>query len=179
MKRIGMIIAFIVLLFVGWIGVDRFSNIESHLYHEKSVLLLLDDSVWVNIPDEQWIEIDHKQFRPYHAALNVEGYRSYLHTWENTISSTISYTYNDSGEEPIPLYISEYVKPFEYNNIQKVTYEETMDGIHVIFGNLNNTFQVLQLTKNDKNVNIEFYKGDINKLTPLFESIFEDVKNNF
>lgn len=177
MKKATKIITLIILLFVVWIGVDRYMNIKSTPYNHNSYSVRINDSIYVKIPDEQWIEIDHQKFKPYQAFLNVEGYNFLLNKWENTVSSYISYAYKNKGEaDSRTIYITEYVKPYEYNNIHEVTYEDTIDNIHIIFGNLGNMEHVLQLTKNDKTVSIEFYKGDINQLKPLFESIWEDIK---
>ena len=179
MKKIIRIMIIILVLFVAWIGADRILNIKIIDYNETSNALWIKKSVWVNIPKEQWIKINHKQFKPYQAFLNVEGYHSFMNTWDNTIASQISYSYKNVGEaDSKTIEITEYVKQYEFDNIHKITYEDTVDNVHILFGNFGNNEQVLQLTKNDKTVNIRFYKGHINKLKPLFECIFEDVKNS-
>ena len=133
MKKATKIITLIILLFVVWIGVDRYMNIKSTPYNHNSYSVRINDSIYVKIPDEQWIEIDHQKFKPYQAFLNVEGYHSFLNTWENTISSSITYAYRNDGEaDSRQLEITEYTKPYELHNIHQVIYEEMILGTNTV-----------------------------------------------
>lgn len=177
MKKATKIITLIILLFVVWVSVDRYMNIKSTPYNNDAYSVRINDSTWVKIPNEQWIEIEHDKFKPYQAFLNVEGYNFLLNTWDNTVTSHISYAYKNTGEaDSRRIYITEYVKPYEHYDIHEITFEDTIDNVQIIFGKIGNNEHVLQLTKNDKTVCIQFYKDDINQLKPLFESIWEDVK---
>lgn len=177
MKKIIAIFLFLIVLFVGFVFVDRYNNVRVESNDNGTYSMTIHKGILVDIPKEQWINIDRNQFKPMHALLYVDNYNSILHKWENTYQSLISYSYkNEEKEFYKTLHIYETVKEYEIADIRHLIYEDTIENVQITFGSKTHTDYVLKLSKDDKIVNIEFYKDDIDELKPLLESIWNDIK---
>ena len=177
MKKIVKILIALILVFVALLTYDRYKNVNVENNDNGTTALFFGEGIFVKIPEEQWIEIDREEFKPASIHLFVEKYNPIFHTWDNTLQSLVTYHYLDPKTSfTNTLFISESVAPYEMANIRQVLYENTIDNVEIIYGSQTHTDYVLQLTKDEKIVNITFDIDDLNYLMPLFESIFEDIK---
>ena len=177
MKKIVTILIVIILVFFASLTYDQYKNVYVENNDNGTTALFFGEGIFVKIPEEQWIEINREEFRPASIHLLVENYNPIFHTWDNTLQSLVTYYYLDPETSfANSLVISESLAPYEMENISQVLYENTIDNVEIIYGSKTQNDYVLQLSKDQKIVNIDFNVKDLSYLMPLFESVFDDIK---
>ena len=167
------IVTLFLFLFI-WIGIDKHMNIQN-TYSPKGHYLIVTDSVWVDVPNGLWLQLDPNLYKPTDAYIHVNEYNSFTKKWNDIESIDIFYTYHNEYGEPFILHIEESKTDLDFVSVDlyPLANHKTINNIKVSYGDIeNNQFQ-LNLESDTKTIKIIFSKSNIEMIKTVMYDAWE------
>ena len=176
-KKIILIILVLIIALLAWVKIDRSINIRNYYHDYRGQQLIITDSVWVDVPDGLWLNLDKKTYKPMDSIIFVEEYNRFTNTWNGIVSANTFYTYHDEAGQPCILQIKEYIPDSLSNDIDlyPLTNHETINNINIKYGEIENDQFQLNLESNKKIIKLEFYKNHIDKIKPVINEAWKII----
>ena len=177
MKKYTKHFLFILLLLIGWIGIDRYMNITDDSANDSIKVIWVSDSIWTNVPNGKWVQFDSK-YKAYHSIIYAEEFNPIFRTWKNVTGSDAAYSIQDEYGMPMMIHVTERDANFtpKYEFDFDLFHKETINDLTIHYGEDGHNTYVVRFDNEECMIIIQFHKTYLNELKPTIHEIYDQLQ---
>ena len=178
MKKILKLLSVFILLLIVWIGIDRYINITPYYAEGYTTMIQIDDSIWTNIPEGKWFNIDNKVFKPMNSTQYVEHFNPILRTWKNVRGANYTYHYRVESGQPFILRIFERSIDFdhEFESGSESLQSEIINGVEVSYGVDNGNSYIIKFKNEECEIIVITNQYNLSFFKPTLQDILNQLQ---